>query len=402
MSKIEKKICTDDKILNIKTNRCVSKTSKLGKELLKNLIKKKAKSNSQEISKKSSSKEISKKNVSKEISKKSTSKEISKKSSSKEISKKIIKGDLKKSIIKHLSTIRDYEKLNNNIYKVRAYTSVISQLYSYTEPILSYEDFVSNIKAGNKINGKILELINSGKIKYEEENIKKDANYYLQQELRKIYGIGEVKIKELIKNGIKSIDDLKKNQHLLNAKQKLGLEYYNDLNKRIPLDEYLKHIEIIEKDIKKEKLIYDFVGSFRRGNSNMGDIDLLIMKDDSFDLQNYINKLKEIGYIKEILSLGKVKFSGIVKIDNNPARQLDILISPKEEYYYSLLYFTGSAEFNIGLRNYIKNKYNISLSEHGFKEEIIKIPLMNSEKDIFNFFNIKYVEPVKRKVFFSP
>ena len=97
-----------------------------------------------------------------------------------------------------------------------------------------------------------------------------------------------------------------------------------------------------------------------------------------------------------------MKFSGIIKLENNPARQVDILISPPEKYYYSLLYFTGSAEFNIGLRNFIKNKYGISLSEHGFKEEYIKIPTMNSEKDIFNFFNLRFVEPEKRKVFFVP
>ena len=110
-----------------------------------------------------------------------------------------------------------------------------------------------------------------------------------------------------------------------------------------------------------------------------------------------------MGYIKEILAIGDVKFGGIVKLnDKSSARKLDILISPPEEFFYSLLHFTGSAEFNVGLREYLKNKYGLSLSEHGFKDKIIKIPEMKSEKDIFNFFNLNYIEPSKRKIFYNP
>ena len=381
------KTCPDDKIYNPITKRCVSKNGIIGKKLLNEL--KKPKSTS--IKPKSTS--IKPKSTS--VKPKSTS--IKLKSTS---AKPMI--DFKRSIIKHLAIIRDYERLNNNIFKARAYTSVLAQLYAYKEPITSYDDFIKNIKAGDKINMKVEELIKTGAIKYEEEKIKKDENYYFQQELRKIYGIGDAKIKEIIDKGIKSIEELKKNQDLLNEKQKIGLKYYLDLDKRIPLDEYNKHKEIIEKDLKHLNLIYEFVGSYRRGNNLMGDIDLLIMQNEKFDLPTFIKTLKEKGYIKEILVNGKIKFSGIIQIKDCPARQLDILISPPEKYYYSLLYFTGSAEFNIGLRNYIKNKYDISLSEHGFKENIIKIPDMKSEKDIFSFFNIKYVEPQKRKVFYSP
>jgi hypothetical protein len=53
------------------------------------------------------------------------------------------------------------------------------------------------------------------------------------------------------------------------------------------------------------------------------------------------------------------------------------------------------------MRNYIKQKFNLSLSEHGIKEGGKEIPEMKSEKDIFDFFNIKYVEPSKRKIFFN-
>ena len=101
-------------------------------------------------------------------------------------------------------------------------------------------------------------------------------------------------------------------------------------------------------------------------------------------------------YIIEILALGKNKFMGIVKINNNPVRHFDILIAPKKEYYYSLLYFTGSKIFNVALRHYVKNKFNLSLSEHGFKDIDISV---NSEEDIFKFLKLLYVKPNNRNDF---
>ena len=357
------KSCPPNKILNPLTKRCVLKTSSIGKKLiLKSPI------------------------------------IVNLRRSFKTPIIKNYKG----SIIKQLTLIKEYEKQQNNPYKVKAYSVVLNQLYNYKKPIKSYEDFIENIKVGQRIAKKVEQLINENKITYIEEKIIHDDKFKIQEELTRIYGIGIIKAKDLIKKGIKSIDDLKKNKHFLNDKQKIGLNYYSELEKRIPLNEYLSHKKILENDLKKIKLIYDFVGSYRRNSTTMGDIDILIMNNKNFDLNIYINDLKKLGYIKEILALGKVKFSGIVKLtDKDIARRLDILICPEREYYYSLLYFTGSAEFNIGMRNYIKQKYNLSLSEHGIKEND-KIPIMKSEKDIFDYFNIKYVEPSKRKIFFNP
>jgi DNA polymerase/3'-5' exonuclease PolX len=402
-----------DKVLNPKTGRYVKKTSKTAKDILKGIIKKssspKKESPKQESPKKESPKKESPKKESpkKESPKKeSPKKESPKKESPKKESpkKESPKKDLTRILIAKLSKIRDYEKFNNETYKAKAYSYILAQLYNCKEPIYNYEDFERNIKVGEGIGKKVKELIETGKITYIENEVNKDDKIEVKNELEKIYGIGDVKIKALIKAGIKTIEDLKKNTHLLNKKQLLGLKYYEDLDLRIPIDEYKKHLSLIDNELKKYgKLTYDFVGSYRRGNSNMGDIDVLIMKNDKFNLRELIDELKKKDYIKEVLALGDVKFSGIVKLgENDRYRRLDILIAPEDEYYYSLLYFTGSGDFNIGFRNYIKTKYNVSLSEHGIKEGIIRIPKMSSEEEIFKFFNIKYIEPSKRKIFIMP
>lgn len=298
-------------------------------------------------------------------------------------------------LIKYLEIIKNYEIYNNEVYKVKAYNNAIENIIIYQDKLTSIDKFDNIEGIGTGILEKIYELYLTGKITYIENNIKNDKIYAFKQQLLDIYGIGPINAKKIVESGITNIEQLKKNIHILNDKQKIGLKYYNDIKQTIPLDEYNKHINIIKKDLIKSKLTFDFVGSYRRGSKNMGDIDLLIMKNDNFNLKEYISKLIDLNYVIEVLASGKNKFMGIVKIKNNPARRLDILIAPIDEYYYSLLYFTGSYIFNIGLRHYVKTKFNLSLSEHGFNKRIS----VKNEEDIFKFLNLKYVKPIDRNKF---
>jgi len=66
-------------------------------------------------------------------------------------------------------------------------------------------------------------------------------------------------------------------------------------------------------------------------------------------------------------------------------------------YAFTLLYFTGSGQFNIEMRNHALS-LGYSLSEYGLKK---KGKLINdtfeTEQDIFKFLGIKYIEPFERK-----
>ena len=304
----------------------------------------------------------------------------------------------KKLIIYNLMTIRDYETYKNEKYKVKAYSNVINNILIFKDDINDLKDLKKIDGIGKSIFDKIKELYDTGKISYIENNINNDDIYVFKQELLSIYGIGPVNANKIVDSGIRSMDELKKNLKLLNAKQQIGLKYFNDFKKRIPLDEYKNHISILNKDLKKNKLIFDFVGSYRRGSTSMGDIDILIMENPKFIFKDYIAKLIDSNYIIEVLAFGKNKFMGIVKLPNQTPRRLDILIAPISEYYYSLLYFTGSNMFNIGLRHYVKITFDLSLSEHGFGKNINTS--INSEEDIFKFLKLKYVKPKERDNFY--
>ena len=305
----------------------------------------------------------------------------------------------KKTIIDNLIIIKDYENYKNEKYKVKAYTNVINNILIYNDDIKDLKDLKKIDGIGKSIFDKIKELYETGKISYIENNITNDDIYTFKQELLSIHGIGPVKANNIVDSGIKSIDELRKNHlKMLNAKQKIGIKYYNELKERIPLDEYIKHLEILNKDLKKNKLTFDFVGSYRRESKSMGDIDLLIMKNSKFNFKDYITTLINSNYIIDVLAFGEKKFMGIIKLPNQLPRRLDILLSPKNEYYYSLLYFTGSNIFNIGFRHYVKVNFGLSLSEHGFDKDI-NTPI-NSEEDIFKFLKLKYVKPKDRESFY--
>lgn len=306
----------------------------------------------------------------------------------------------KKEIIKNLKLLEEYETLNKQPFKARAYSKVINSIEMSTDKLDNLDGF-ANIKGiGDKIKEKIKEYFETGKINAVERALA-DPKFSLKRKLANLYGVGPVKIKDLMEK-VNSFEELKEKPELLNDKQKIGLKYYNDMIQRIPMYEGKKHYDIINKTFNKtyKDIEFELVGSYRRQNSDMGDIDVLIKNRPDLELKNLITELKSSGYIIETLANGKNKFMGLCKLSPElPARRIDILIADPSYYYYALLYFTGSYQFNIYMRRIALQK-DISLSEYGFKDKNGKIidttDKIKSEKDIFDYLEIPYVLPENR------
>lgn len=309
--------------------------------------------------------------------------------------------DHKAIIIEKLSIIMDYEELNKEAFKVKAYKNAINSLNN-----LEKVDNISHIEGlpgiGKKIHDKIEEYFKTGTMQ-EVERILQDDKYILKNKLMNIYGVGPAKITELVKK-INKFEELylPENAGLLNAKQNIGLQYYDDLLEKIPYKEASKHNKYIAKKLKEiDKTIeYCMVGSFRRKNKMIGDIDILIKNHPKLKLKDFITKMQEEGYILEVLASGANKFMGICKIEN-VARRIDVLVADDSYYYFAMLYFTGSYNFNIVMRNKALEK-GLSLSEYGFKrkasnQDAVEINQgIKSEEDIFKVLDMDYVKPEKR------
>ena len=376
ISKKMQKVCKEGKEINTKTGRCINKCKENEKR--------------NELTGKCEKTECPEGKVINPMTGRCINKE--------NLKKKDI--EPKKEIIKNLKLLEEYETLNKEPFKARAYNKVINSIEMSMEKLDSLDDF-ANIKGiGEKIKEKIKEYFETGKINAVERALS-DPKFSLKRKLANLYGVGPVKIKDLMEK-VNSFEELKEKPELLNDKQKIGLKYYDDMMQRIPMYEGKKHYDIINKTFNKtyKDIEFELVGSYRRQNSDMGDIDVLIKNRPDLELKNLIIELKSSGYIIETLANGKNKFMGLCKLSPElPARRIDILIADPSYYYYALLYFTGSYQFNIYMRRIALQK-NLSLSEYGLKDKKGKIidttDKIKSEKDIFDYLEIPYVLPEKR------
>ena len=274
--------------------------------------------------------------------------------------------------------------------RAKAYKTAEDSILSMTEDIHSVKDLANQPGIGPTIRAKLQEYLDTGKIKALEE-------YENKPEIRlaEIYGVGPKKAKELVAQGITTVDELRARPDLLNAVQKKGIEYYEDILKRIPrkeIDLYDKHLKVVLKSLPGSK--YEIVGSYRREQTSSGDIDVILtsVKDNAFDA--FLDKLIANKIIVEVLSRGKHKCLVMAKIpESDTYRRVDFLFAPPEEYAFSTLYFTGSKGFNVVMRGHAL-KRGFSLNEHGFTPAPDETFL--DEPSIFRFLGLEYKSPVER------
>ena len=96
--------------------------------------------------------------------------------------------------------------------------------------------------------------------------------------LTRVAGIGPVKARELVGQGITTIEKLQGIADTLTKGQRIGLKHFDDFELRIPRAE----IEVIEKAVKSvvgglsNKYTATVCGSYRRGLPSSGDVDFLL------------------------------------------------------------------------------------------------------------------------------
>jgi DNA polymerase/3'-5' exonuclease PolX len=309
--------------------------------------------------------------------------------------------DYKPLILNALETLRKKDTAEKRVFQARAYKKIIDQLKTMEKPVHTIEDLSYIEGAGQKIKDKFVEILETGSLRAAEK-AKAEYPIELYDSLQNIYGVGPVKAKDLVeKEKIKSIADLRtkvaKNPKLLNENQMIGLQYYEDINERIPRKEMTAHAKLLMASLPPT-LEGTIVGSYRRQAETSGDIDMLLKGSDGF--KEYIATLKQKHYILETLAEGDKKCLAISKLTPcSKGRRLDLLVTPKEEYAYAILYFTGSDMFNVAMRRYALT-LGYSLNEHTMtptKPDVGLPPDMETEQDIFQFLGLQYIEPQDRK-----
>ena len=248
---------------------------------------------------------------------------------------------LNEKFIKLLANLEDLMKMKGEPMRMLAYSRAQESLMLITTDITSVDQLKGVRGIGKTILKKFEEFVTTGKLGALERA--KGNPIYL---LGRIYGIGPKKAKELVeKDGIKSLEELRQKQDdVLNKNQRKGLHHFEDIEKRIPRKEIRQYEKKFQKAFNKIKgnlSKFEIVGSYRRGASNSGDIDVIL----SDDPQNrkifhaFIEALVAQGLIIDILSKGRVKSMVVAQLKGKPARRVDFMFAPLKEFPFAILYF---------------------------------------------------------------
>jgi apurinic endonuclease APN1 len=319
----------------------------------------------------------------------------------------------KNRIIRILSRLEEIHKIKNDGFRAKAYGKGVFIVREFDGTLPDNVKDLKKIKGiGKGLAEKIVEITNTGKLK-KLDNLEADKGTLDIIEMHSIAGFGPSTVSKLIKeHKINSLTELRKaykNGKLkLTNQQELGLIHFDDLHERIPRIE----IKTFERELKKivRKVSKDLniiiTGSYRRKKDTSGDIDVLLSHKNMTKKDEVKNS--EVDYIDQILeklkkkyehvgtiARGKSKYMGLHRI-NEKVRHIDFIFMPMESYYSAILYFTGSKELNIKMREMAKSK-NYTLNEWGLhKNEDNSRFDVNSEEDIFKLLNMGYIKPERR------
>ena len=313
-------------------------------------------------------------------------------------------------IIDMLETMQNIMFMNSEPFKARAYNKAKETVMIMDSDIKNKKDVEG--KNGFRKGGSVLKILEEflkNDVVKKIEDTKSDMRFVFND----IYGVGpKMSAKLADKKGlnISSISELRQRKdELLNDVQKKGLKYYEDILKRIPRKEINIYNKILLKyfnEVKQNnnKSTIQIVGSWRRGAKTSGDVDVIICDSDKDSklFKNFIDKLIEKNILIEVLSRGNVKTLGVSKLNKrSTARRIDFMFTPKDQFPFAILYFTGSKVFNTMMRKRALD-LDMTMNEHGLyhfknkKKGKLIDETFETEKDVFKFLGIEYVEPEMR------
>ncbi|XP_060097789.1 DNA polymerase lambda isoform X2 [Heteronotia binoei] len=282
------------------------------------------------------------------------------------------KSNQNRCITEKLEVLAKAYAVQGDKWRALSYSKAINALKSYPKPVTSYQEACKIPGIGKQMAEKILEILESG-------------------HLRKLDHINEnVPVLEVFSN-------------IWGAGVKTAQLWYQQVREAA--------------NSIKPGLVCMACGSFRRGKSTCGDVDVLVTHPDGHSHQGIfsklLNSLRKTGFLTDDLvsqedNGNQKKYLGVCRLPGPDRchRRLDIIVVPYSEFACALLYFTGSAHFNRSMRALAKTK-GMSLSEHALASGVVRgpgglkavsgiiLPAV-TEKDVFLHLGLPYREPHER------
>ncbi|XP_044293103.1 DNA polymerase lambda isoform X2 [Varanus komodoensis] len=342
------------------------------------------------------------------------------------------RNNLNQCITEKLELLAKAYSVQGDKWRALGYSRAINALKSYHKPVTSYQEACKIPGIGRKMSEKIVEILESGHLR-KLDHISESVP--VLQVFSNIWGAGVKTAQMWYQQGFRTLDDIS-TKASLTSQQAVGLKHYEDFLERMPREEaaeieqvkqnkwnkMLHYAEFMEKVREAAQsmnpgLVCVACGSFRRGKSTCGDVDVLVTHPDGHSHQGVFKKLLDSlwksGFLTDDLvsqedNGRQKKYLGVCRLPGpgRRHRRLDIIVVPYDEFACALLYFTGSAHFNRSMRALAKTK-GMSLSEHALSTGVVRRPgglkavpglplLTRTEKDVFMHLGLPYREPHER------
>ncbi len=323
--------------------------------------------------------------------------------------KSLTKDDIA-DILESIAQLLDLK--GENPFKIRAYTNAARALETYAG------DFMQTVREGKlkeipgigaAISEKITELATTGELPFYNE-LKAEFPPGLF-ELFELQGLGAKKIKALYdKLGVNSIASLEKvckdgsAAALPGFGEKTAANILKSIEQRkqhagdFRLGDVAHDAEQIEDDLREHPDVIQVAvaGSYRRRKEVVHDLDFIVSTKNPEAVTEYFVTHP---LVESIQAQGPTKSSVRLK----SGVQADLRVVTNEQYPYALVYFTGSKEHNIVLRNralqhgWTLNEYRLAPVETKSKKEPEPIPKVHQESDLYRALGLDYVPPELRE-----
>ena len=303
------------------------------------------------------------------------------------------------------------ELKGENPFKTRAYQNAARTIETLSEPLdkVVAEARLGDIKGiGDALQQKITELVTTGRLQYYEDL--KAATPPGLIAMLEIPGLGPKKIKALHEElGIETVEKLEqacKDGKIAGLKgfgEKTQTNILEGINRRRSyasrhlISEALPRAEPLLEALRSHPDVIrcSAAGSLRRHREVIGDIDLLASSKEPAEVIEFFTS--QPGIVK-VLAKGETKASVLLE----GGIQSDLRVVSDAEYSSALLYFTGSKEHNIVMRQRAIDR-GLRLNEYGLFHSNAEtrdpklLVKCRTEEEIFEKLGLHYIPPEMRE-----
>jgi DNA polymerase (family 10) len=310
-------------------------------------------------------------------------------------------------LLRELADLMKLDEGSAQSFRVRAYEKAVDAVRNLPGPVadMSAAELQAAEGIGKSTAAKIREYVDTGSMK--RLDALRDKYPAALVELTRIPGLGPKTVLLLRDRlGVNSVDDLRaaiaaeqvrdlpgmgrlREEKIGSAIERLGLhgkERRTPIIRALPVAVHLVDTLGALPEVRR----VEYCGSLRRFRETIGDVDILVAANDAGPVMEAFTTQPAV---REVLGRGDTKSSVLT----DTGLQVDLRVVAPSEYGAALLYFTGSKQHNIELRQRAIDRGWL-LNEYALREADSDIVVASrTEKAVYEALGLPFIDPELRE-----